>query len=163
MLVCNERMRVVELLRSYYAHVTAPIKVCRECTSSTSSLPSFFRDIVYFTQFQKYFFRHSPPVHSSCSTTTPRPPSCAGWAASVMLCRGWRMGTMGPNMLTCLVKMFRSNRENIQDSVTLTLNRSTYPINVSLHLLEVMFIFMFTSTDLFMLVRYIDNDTSTIP
>ena len=48
MLVCNERMRVVELLRSYYAHVTAPIKVCRECTSSTSSLPSFQRHCILY-------------------------------------------------------------------------------------------------------------------
>ena len=55
MLVCNEKMRVVELLRSYYAHVTAPIKVCRECTSSTSSLPSFPRHWV----LQTCIFLHS--------------------------------------------------------------------------------------------------------
>ena len=60
MLVCNERMRVVELLRSYYAHVTAPIKVCRECTSSTSSLPSFQRHCIFYIVLKIFFQTFSP-------------------------------------------------------------------------------------------------------
>ena len=68
MLVCNEKMRVVELLRSYYAHVTAPIKVCRECTSAPQAHRrcQVFRDIefcrlVYFYIVLKIFFQTFSP------------------------------------------------------------------------------------------------------